>query len=304
MKLMIISLPLFLLVSCGKHRDATDRWLEACLARLTAPVEEVTAIRCPNGAIENLSGIAKYKNLEELDLENNLITDISEVRNLRKLKKLFISGNPVSSHAVFKALSGMEAISLSPRDIEDIRTVTSNSSRTLEHFSIEGLDVTDEVISELAKLLNLSHLELALTGMDALPDLSSLDSLSWLSIIDETSLVDVSQIAWLADLEILSLYNTSVTNTEFFYDLPHLWSVAMWGIDNISVESLLALSELEHLSVYHSKFSGDVKLLVDMPSLYSIGLYNIQEFKCEDANVLQEAFGAIYFEGLDVDQCI
>ena len=121
----------------GDHLLA-DPNLQGCLnqtlssSQLEDPAD-ITLLACPSAGIESLVGIQNLSNLEQLDLSDNAITDLSPLAGLKKLRVLSIPNNDVRSVTAlmglpilrFVTLQGNEAIAC--RQLDNLHEKIGNS---------------------------------------------------------------------------------------------------------------------------------------------------------------------------------
>ena len=95
--------------------------------------KEVTLLACPSAGIQSLAGISALINLEQLELSDNAVNDLSPLLNLKKLRVLSLRNNRVTNiNALmslpilrFVALQGNNAISC--KQLNDLEKKIGNS---------------------------------------------------------------------------------------------------------------------------------------------------------------------------------
>lgn len=81
-------------------RRVSDNALRDCvLAQLPKNGKALTRLKCHSKGVASLKGLEQFRELQELSLFNNGITDI-EISHWPKLKNLNIAKNPISSLAI------------------------------------------------------------------------------------------------------------------------------------------------------------------------------------------------------------
>ncbi len=159
-----------------------------------AEAEAVTELRLgidwqqepvPNTQIKDISGLANFKNLENLDLHFHAVTDISPLAGLTKLANLSLGGNPVA-------------------DITPLAGLTNLGFLTL--FNCQAQDY-----SPLANLTGLGGLLLDHSTISDVSMLSGLTELWWLSLLN-TQVRDVSPLSTLTNLRKLQLAGCPISD--------------------------------------------------------------------------------------------
>ncbi len=150
-------LPLLLLTACGSYRvmlgesvlyspsgvPATpsllsDANLQGCLNQvfITSGNNDPASVKllaCPSAGVQSLAGIGVLVNLEQLELSDNTVSDLSPLQNLRNLRVLSIRNNRIGNINTllslpilrFVALQGNNAISC--RQLEQLEEKLGNS---------------------------------------------------------------------------------------------------------------------------------------------------------------------------------
>ena len=87
---------------------------------LNSDLEEITSLKASREAITSLEGIEHLKNLEQLYLDDNKISDISPLLNLTKLEYVVITGNDIKDYKNLEDLVSLELV----RDHDDFSIET------------------------------------------------------------------------------------------------------------------------------------------------------------------------------------
>ena len=134
-------------------------------------------------------------NLIHLDFQDNNITEISSISNLKKLASLDTTRNKITDFSPIKNLSNLRELTIHSNKISDI--------------------------SDLSKLTELEHLYIGNTGISDIsivknmPDLINLDA-------QYNKISNIETIANLKDLETLDLSHNNIENIEALGDLVYL----------------------------------------------------------------------------------
>jgi len=117
-----------------------DPALQACLNQVLASntdmdLEGVTLIACPAAGITTLEGIANLPNLEQLDVSDNAISNVSPLLGMKKLRVLGLRNNVVSSVGPLVSLPLLRFVSLSGNNrisCRDLAALENKLGNTLD----------------------------------------------------------------------------------------------------------------------------------------------------------------------------
>jgi len=117
-----------------------DPALQACLNQVMTSStiqdpEDVTLIACPSAGITTLGGIEKLANLEQLDVSDNAISNVSPLLALKKLRVLSLRNNAVSNVGSLASMPLLRFISLSGNtriNCRDVETLENKLGNTLD----------------------------------------------------------------------------------------------------------------------------------------------------------------------------
>jgi len=116
-----------------------------------------TRINLSSLGIQDISGIERFGNLNELRLSYNQITNISPVSGLVNLTTLFMNGNQIDNISPIFGLVDLEMLVLTDNRVVDISSIANLTN--LSYLGISDNQVVD--ISPLSHLVGLEHLSLA-----------------------------------------------------------------------------------------------------------------------------------------------
>jgi len=91
--------------------------------------------------IEDLEGLDYCRGLIHLDLSDNRISRLYDLRNLYHLKELYLAGNRISDLSGLEGLSALEILDLADNDIDDITPLLSLTR--LKFVNLMGNPVAD-----------------------------------------------------------------------------------------------------------------------------------------------------------------
>ena len=140
---------------------------------------EITSLDLSNGYIRDLSGIQYFENLEELNIANNEISDLSPLSGCAKLKKLDASGQYISNLGVLSTLKELTELDLADNELTTLSSLKELAG--LQKLDVSGNEII--VFGTVGKLQNLQYLNMAdnpikENDLSALSDLANLTELN------------------------------------------------------------------------------------------------------------------------------
>lgn len=233
---------------------------------------------------ETMQGIAQFANLEELGIDNNDLTDISEVTMLSKLRSLSVDADALTDYAMIAELQNLRALSFEDESAKDvsfigsmpeltslhvIRTKTRDFSFLENNTQLKELvfDNNDEAkdYSVIGALTNLEVLGVPSASDDTVPGLQNLSKLRELTIDGSA---DLRVVHSLPNLEKLFLSYGS-------YDLSPLAGVTnlkVFGYQSLAggighAEALKSLPNLEVVDISGVSLLQDMTFLFELPTM-------------------------------------
>ena len=165
-------------------------------ARITADeMARLTRLEARDMEIRDLTGLETAKNLEDLRLLHNLISDISPLAGLTRAHRIWVGHNVVS-------------------DLSPLKHLINLTSLGLEHNLISDL-------SPLEGLINLRDLNLSHNAISDLSPVKGLIKLQWIGMT-ENPLADLSPLAGLSNLQSYHSWGTPIVNLSALAKLPKL----------------------------------------------------------------------------------
>jgi len=268
-----------------------DANMAACVNNSVAiSIHDLTTLNCTSDNITNLTGIEFLVNLQNLDLSDNSISDISALANLTALRTLdLFGGNSISDIGALANLTALTDLRLSS-NISDISALINLTALTRLYLNIN----TISDISALANLTALTDLRLssnnisdisALANLIALTDLrlqennisdiSALANLTALRTLDlhSNSISDISALANLTALRTLDLHSNSISNISALANLTALTDLGLSNNNISDISALVNLSALRFLNL-HSNSISDISALANLTTLRTLDLGN------------------------------
>jgi Leucine-rich repeat (LRR) protein len=216
--------------------------------------------------VKNTDFLSSLKELKELYLENNKITDISSLSSLTQLQTLYFNYNRITDISSLSSLTKLENLDLAINQITDISSLFSLAQ--LKELSLANNQITD--ISSLSSLTKLETLSLAINQIIDISSLSSLAQLKELSLTNNR-ITNISSLSSLTKLEILSLENNRITDISPLSSLTKLKNLDLENNRIIDISPLVNLKELETLYLNKNQIT-DISPLDNLKELETLYL--------------------------------
>ena len=233
-------------------------------------------------SVQDLTGIEFAINLKELHLGRNRISDISPLRNLKKLTYLDLGLNGrISDISPLKNLENLTHLSLRYNEISDV-------SPLKDLTNLFDLDLYDNQISDVSPLKdlteNLMFLDLGLN--DWITDISSLKDLTKLTFLSlrYNQISDLSPLKDLTNLIGLNLQHNQISDVSPLRDLSKLRHLDIDSNQISDISPLRGLTELRLLDISDNNISN-VSSLEDMRYLSWL---DIDDNKVSDITALKD----------------
>lgn len=238
----------------------------------------------------NLDAVGQIPNLEHLDLSDNHIVSLESLKGLTSLKTLILNSNNILDLTPLSELKLLEKLLLNQNAVE-------STSPLLELSNLNFLELSGNRISALrglASMAGLLELDLSgnvIEGEENVKFLSGLSSLKKLNLSSNRSLVDISPVGQLGNLESLSADNCAIEDITALGGLAYLTFLSLndnvlttldglqgagslkvlWANKN-QINTLQALSQLSQLTEIHIEYNKLPSLvkIKDLPALKSV----------------------------------
>lgn len=178
-----------------------------------------------------------------LGLQENKLTDLSQLSGLSGLQMLILSGNQIDSIAPLSGLTGLTSLSLSSTPISDLRPLIGLDRLTRLRLD----DVTVSDLSPLTELPSLTDLYLGYSTLDlsaAMVTISELSGLRSLGLT-RTGLSDLGRLSGLTNMRNLSLSSNAIS------DVSPLSGMTSLGFLDLGYNQVTDISALSRLTKLH-----------------------------------------------------
>ncbi|MCY3740912.1 MAG: leucine-rich repeat domain-containing protein [Candidatus Poribacteria bacterium] len=216
--------------------------------------------------IKNLSGLEHATQLRYLylgdfdgnDANNNNVSDLTPLKNLTKLKQLWLGDNNVSDLTPLKNLTELDDLSLFLNNVSDL-TPLKNLTQLRE------LKLGRNPVSDLTPLKNLTNLvRLSLYVVNNVSDITPLRNMTKLKVLTVSSnnVRDITSLKNLTDLEHLNL--SFIGNVSDLTPLKNLTQLKHLNLSRNQVSDLMPLenlTNLDYLNLSHNNVSNITPLI-------------------------------------------
>ena len=238
-------------------------------ARITA--DEMATLRELHAVsmdIKNLRGLEAAVNLEDLRLNNNLISDLSPLVGLTKLHRVELEENLITDLSPLEGLTNVEELHLGHNLITDLSPLEGL-------INLRGISLHHNAITDLSPLAGLIKLEWIGMSHNPLADLTPLSGLTNLHNFHSwgTPVVNLAAIAKLPKLREINVCGGDISNISALADAKGLKELYLPGNKVSDLSPLAGLTGLTRLSFEHNEVS-DLSPLEGLSNLTWINLHD------------------------------
>ena len=211
----------------------------------------ITSLSCTFQSLEDLTGIEELLNLSRLDINNNLITNISPLESLTSLVHLKVDYNDVISLAPLANHTVLANLDASNNRIADITAVASLAN-------LKSLRLNENSISSIAPLTGNKSLEHVYMNKNTISDLSPLSEISSLKTIElsHNNIQDLSPLQALPNLQTLVFATNNIPTLAVLADKTELVRIDFLNNNISNIEALTKLTKLTHVDLSFNNISN------------------------------------------------
>ena len=272
------------LLSCKSLRllDLSLCQINDTIAKQIFMVAWLETLRLNDNIITDISEINNMAVLKEFSIENNNVKDLSPLSQLSNLTKLNISKNLISDISRIGQISRLKSLNISNNLIYDISNLSAlsllteldasnNRIKDLSNISrlsrIETLNISDNPISSLKSISGynvLSNLKICGTDIVTLEPLKGMTTLSTLDL-SRTNIYDYSAIENMY-VKNLIIKESGLVN---IYNISLIKSIEILDLQSNSINDVSSLTSLAKLKVVNISNNNipSMRILVNCPSL-------------------------------------
>lgn len=250
-----------------------------------------------SGAISSLTDIPKLRNLTELALcdqritdlsplegmrlnrlalNGNLISDLSSISTLVALRELYVGSNPIVKIDALEGLDLLQVVDLGSTNVSDLSPLSGNMA---------ALYLNDTPILDYSPLLRMSALNtlfLNHPNQNCLDVVSQLSSLTWLEI--GNGLTELEPVLRLENLTRLAIAPVQLTTLEGIETLEQLKGLRINAAPDIDLTPLTKLPNLAEMDIYFQELS-DYSQIFQIPNLKTLYCSLAQQAEIDALNL-------------------
>lgn len=250
----------FLSLRFNKAKDIPD------LAPLqTTVIKELNLVGNDYGLEpQKMAAISKLTTLENLEMQNNKLTQLPELSQLTNLRFLGVAGNKLTDVSGVKNMTGLTGLEVNSNQITDFEPISyltnlerlhvgNNRSSDISSFktltklkkgNFSQMGLSNDQMTVFTHMKNMESL--AIDFNDQISDLSSLSQLTNLTTLDfsKDGVTSLAPLAGLTNLQSLGFSNNKVSDISVLKNMPNLASVNMLRNQVFDLSPLQNLSQL------------------------------------------------------------
>ncbi|WP_162006728.1 leucine-rich repeat domain-containing protein [Roseimaritima sediminicola] len=172
-------------------------------------VQNISRVVGRGKGIKNLEGLQHCPAVMLLDLEDNEITDLKPIAELKRLQSVTLAGNKIKTLEPLKDLTGMQLLDVSRNQISDLKPLQKMANLRTLYVASNQLK-TLEPIAQLTKIWSLD------AENNQLSDLGPVAKLQWLSTLNVRSnaIEDLQPLVGLKELNLLLISNNKIKDLQ------------------------------------------------------------------------------------------
>lgn len=229
---------------------------------------------------ESIKPVAHLKNLTELYLNvpAKAVKDISPLKGLTKLKKLYIENISGKNVPVIENLKNLKELDIEIHDSESIVDLTFLGNLK----KLEKLDITERYsetestglssVTKLKKLKELGIHDFEDTDLSFIGEMTQLESLS-ISYSSKSFTKTIGNLKNLKELVLMDINEGRRYDMSFLPELTGLESLFLFGDRYLDISGISKLKKLKDVSIWLCEFD-DLSELKKCPALEKLTVYN------------------------------
>ncbi len=228
----------------------------------------LTHIETHNAGIRNLTGLEFAIKLEEIRLNDNLLSDLSPLSELSRLRVIEFRNNTISDLSPLADLINLEWLIVPHNLIRDVSAVAGL-------VNLHGLDISHNLIIDLSPLAGLMKLNRIWMSENPPADLSPLSGLISLRTFHSwgTPILDIAPLADLPKISVIDICGGEISDLSALANLTGLRELSFAGNEIRDLSPLENLTGLTHLNLESNEIS-DVLSLAGLTNLTFLNLQN------------------------------
>lgn len=262
--------------------------VDADILQAILALTEMKALTLHNCGLTSLSGFENLTKLTQLDISQNILTDITPLAGLTSLEVLTLNNSAVVDLTVLGALTALRELDLSFNSIQNITALSSLTG--LQTLNLSNNQIAD--IRAIGKLTALTNLDLSHNKISTASYLSTCVALKEL-VISNNKITNITSFSNLVNLEELDVSNNTITKLP---SLPKNCALSTLNASYNKITSIAPLAGLESLNSvnldYNPKLSN-ITSLSECTKLVSLSAYGT---KVKDVTALTDLGKVVYYD--------
>lgn len=206
--------------------------------------------------------------IEEINLEDKQISNITGIENLSYLKKINLGKNRITDISPLTNINNITELKLNDNNnLENNAVSVLSNKTTITSLNLSSTGLTN--IDFISNLKNLQELEIANGSFNSLNALSKLKLLKKLNVSGNQSIRTIQHILPLTELQSLNLSNTGINTLELnsdqkigIYNLRNLKELYISGINVESLNPIIQTYYNEHHHMEYGEWIGQDEALL------------------------------------------
>ncbi len=191
---------------------------------VAADFETLDELNLDNKSISNISDLANMTGLKKLSLNGNSIRDLSPLASLTELEELSLDSNKITDINPLRPLKKLKKLSINGNPLEDYYYITELTGLT----ELSASDTTDMIFYYAREMPGLTKVTVNNCGISYVGEFTNYDNLTYLSL-DGNSISNVENLAKLKNLTYLSIRDNSIRDYSGLTALKNLKTLQVEG---------------------------------------------------------------------------
>ena len=255
-----------------------------------------------NLGIKNLRGLEAAKNLRQLSLSDNAISDLTPLANLTQLRYLPLRDNAISDLTPLANLTQLQYLGLDRNqkisdltplaNLDELRELTLAENQVSDLTPLANLTklrwihLAHNRISDLTSLANLEELKDLYISFNAISDLTPLANLTQLQylVLSDNAISDLTPLANLTQLQYLFLFLNDISDLT---PLANLDGLIRLNLRSNRISDLTPLANLDQLRKLYLR-SNRISDLTPLANLTQLNYLSLDDNRISDLTPLAD----------------
>ncbi|WP_283751148.1 leucine-rich repeat domain-containing protein [Bacillus cereus] len=252
--------------------------------------------------INEIAGLEYMTNLEKLTLRESNVTDISAISELRYLKFLDLSSNPIESIQPVSKLENLDMLFLRDNKIADLTPLSQMKKiKTLDLIgnnikdltplftvsSLKEVYLANNQISNLSGIEKLKNVKLLWIGNNKISDVEPISKMSNLIELEiaDSEIKDISPLSKLGKLQVLNLEENYISDISALGELTNLHEVNLAANEIFDIRPVQELGKRISIDIQRQKIFLDE---ASVDEAIKIPIYNLKGEPLQNINLKSE----------------